>query len=140
MEPGLPFPPFLFPLFFVVLWGFVMLVLAKMGGWSKIAQLFAFSGSFAGDLYRFQSASFGFTNYGNCLNVGVNDIGLYMVPFFLFRSFHKPLFIPWNYICAEKRKVWLFERVRLTVTEVPGVHIDISKGLFQKMERFVTCS
>ena len=41
------------------------------------------------------------THYNNVLTVGADSEGLFLVPFFLFRVGHPPLFVPWAEITAE---------------------------------------
>ncbi len=76
-------------------------------------------------------------NFGSCLDMGVNDAGLYLVPMIIFRLFHKPLLIPWREIQVEPFK-WFFSRgYRLTFRSVPGVSLEIHGATFDKMMEYL---
>ena len=63
-----------------------------MSGWSKLADQFHFQDRFKGKYYRFQSARLNKVNFSSSLEIGMDEIGLYLVPMILFRLFHKPIF------------------------------------------------
>jgi hypothetical protein len=127
----------LFPVFFVGMWCLVLFQLSRMSGWHKLSKFFESKEKVEGKYYRFQSASMKKINFGSSLEVGVNEIGLILVPFIIFRLFHKRLFIPWHYIETEKVKRFFFKGYRLTFKEVNGVYLEVSDRLYQKMEKYL---
>jgi hypothetical protein len=73
-------------------------------------------------------------NYGSCVNVGVNQNGLYLSVVFLFRLGHPPLFIPWPDISAtKKRGFFFFKLVELRFAKCPRIPFVISQRLMDKI-------
>ena len=106
--------PFLaFPLF----WCGVIYLVGKLGGWNKLAQYFpaqTIGGSFFAEVNFGSLKINGLTNYNNALTIKVGDMGIYMVPFFLFRCGHDPVFIPWSAVINhEEKKYWLLTTLTL---------------------------
>jgi len=89
-----------FVLFFLCLWTFVLWITSRASGWHRLAEQYGDTSLFAGDVVRFGSARIGWANYNGALNVGANDMGLYLAPMAIFRAFHPALFIPWSQIEA----------------------------------------
>ncbi|WP_269542249.1 hypothetical protein [Cerasicoccus fimbriatus] len=137
MNEELPFPVYLFPIFFPILWCSILYMLSQMSGWHRVAKTFAYDEKIAGEYLRFQSAQINGVNFNSALEIGINDVGLTMAPFFLFRLFHKRILLPWNYLRAEEYKKWLFSGYKLTLIEDKRFTIVISKKLFKKMQRFL---
>ncbi len=109
-EPGktiLQWLPLAFPLFFPALWCGVLWLLATLGGWRRLSLTYPARGVPEGRHYTMQSAQLGgWCNYNGCLNMVVAAEGLHIVPFFLFRIGHPPLFIPWSSI--HNAREWKF--------------------------------
>ncbi|MFO7899828.1 MAG: hypothetical protein R6V58_12310 [Planctomycetota bacterium] len=63
----------------------------------------------------------------------MSEKGLYLVPFVIFRPFHKPLLIPWREIDAEPFKVLLWRAYRLTIKSHPGRKIELSARTFDRI-------
>lgn len=110
-----------FPFFFIVMWAFLSVLIAHIGGWSQLSEYYRTDQPFSGKIRRWQSGSMRWgTNYGNCLNIGANSEGLYLSVMFLFRTGHPPLFIPWEDISVEERTTWgIFRTIRLTFSKAP---------------------
>jgi hypothetical protein len=73
-------------------------------------------------------------NYGGCINVGVNQNGLYLSVVFLFRLGHPPLFIPWPDISKmKKRAFFFFKQVELRFAKCPRIPFVISQRLMDKI-------
>lgn len=133
MNEEFPFPLYLFPVLFPVLWCFILFVLSRISGWSRVSKIFAYDGKIDGKYMRFQSARISGVRFGSSLEVGVNEVGLLIVPFLPFRPFHKRLLIPWNYLKAEKFKKFLFTGYKLTLEEDDKFSITINGRLFSRM-------
>ena len=129
------FPAF-FPFFFIGIWILVLKKLSSMSGWATLAQQFHFQEKFEGKYYRFQSARLNKVNYSSTLEIGMNEMGLYMVPIILFRLFHQPLFIPWVEIKAEPFKAFLFKGYRLRFRSYPDITLELSRKAFERMLEF----
>jgi hypothetical protein len=81
---------------FLVLWTFILWIISRVSGWHRLAQQYGDTSLFSGEIVRFGSARIGWANYNGALNVGANDMGVYLAPMAIFRPFHPPLFIPWS--------------------------------------------
>ncbi len=128
--------PVVFPLFFIGMWILLLKILSRISGWSKLADQFHFQDKFEGKYYRFQSASLNKINFGGSLEMGMNEIGLYLVPMIFFRLFHKPIFIPWDEIEAEPVKRFLFRGYRLRIKSYPGISLEVFTKTFERMLEF----
>ena len=72
--------------------------------------------------------------YNNILTVGADPDGMYVSVFVLFRFGHPPLFIPWEDVSAEAKRVWLFNVVILKFARCPSIPFWISRKLADKLE------
>jgi len=67
------------------------------GGWSRLSEVYATTRHLPTQLLRRQTVVVGQVVYRNCINVGFDDIGLYLAPGFPVSIFGKrPLFFPWT--------------------------------------------
>jgi hypothetical protein len=83
-------------------------------------------------LWRWQSGVFARTvAYRSCLTVGVNEGGLYLAVWFLFRMAHSPLFIPWGDVKLIETK--RPSRILLRLKNSSKVLITIDRGLAEKI-------
>lgn len=131
--------PYLFSLFFIVVWWFALAGLARMSGWATLAEHYRADVDFDGARRRFQSMSMGNgtladVNFSNCVTLAVNTqtVGLSML--FPFRPYHPPLIIPLDDISIAPHKVmWFFKAVRITARRAPEVKIT----LFQSQARWL---
>jgi len=120
-------------------WIGVTFVISRISGWSVLKDAYGFSNPFSGDLWRFQSASMRWAiGYNNCLTIGSNREGLYISAFFFFRPFHLPLFIPWEDVSVNSKKMLLFKFIDVGSMEfnfqkVPTVPFRISRRLSLKI-------
>ena len=79
------------------------------GGWSRLCEVYATTRHLPTQLLRRQTVVVGQVLYRNCINVGFDDIGLYLAPGFPVSIFGKPpLFFPWTKITRveEGRLFW----------------------------------
>jgi hypothetical protein len=126
----IPFGLWGIPLYFLGLWAFISLMLSFIGGWRSLAKAYPYHGQSTGTLLRFRSAAFRFgTSYRNCVTFGVSPAGLYIEPFFLFRLFHPPMFIPWHDVQNRPFDEWFFSGVEFVTSAVPQVPIRVSLTL-----------
>jgi hypothetical protein len=129
--------PYLFPLFFISMFVFVLFILSKKG-WSDLANEYQFEDFFEGERVGVISAAVNGVNYNNCLLLKYNGEGFYLRPVFIFRLFHKPLFIPWKAIKDIRDKKMLFVQQKELVIGDPTIAImQMRKPTFSKIERMV---
>lgn len=87
---------------FVCMWAGISVALSLLSGWWSLSRRFRASAPSVGRHLRFESGSmgrgvgFGAVSFGSCLFVTVNDRGIRLAMFLLFRLMHPPLFIPWT--------------------------------------------
>lgn len=121
--------PFLFPIFFVAMWVFVLQLIARLGGWSRLAESYQTYTRFEGQLWRFRSGRFGWANYNGCLTLGANHEGLYLAVLPLFRVGHPPLFIPWYDITTTEQTGFLNTSLDFKFTKAPTVRVRLPRTL-----------
>lgn len=134
MEDYLPFliPP-LFFIIFPIFWMSIVFFIAFLGGWTRLAQVYATERAFPPKTFSFQGARLGWANYNGVLTIGVSEEGMYMKPFFLFRVGHRPLFIPWYDVQIGEKK-GLFGETIYTFTRVKGVKLKLSSRLTKRLQ------
>jgi hypothetical protein len=126
------------PAFFApFIWILVSFIISRVGGWSLLARVYlAQADTLDGDSWRFQSIQMRWgTNYGNCVTVRADPLGLGLSVLFLLRLGHPPLLIPWSDITMVTVKKfrffpsWIEFRFRLE----PSIPIRINNKLFSKI-------
>ena len=88
--------PWLFVFLFVAQWALVSYVISLLSGWMELSRRFRDAGAYYSYQWPFQSVRMRtiFGSYGNCVNFGADETGLYMAVFRPFRLGHPPLFYP----------------------------------------------
>jgi hypothetical protein len=119
---------------FPLLWSAVGVLISRLGAWSRIATEYRQWETFDGERWRGQSAKVGWANYGNCLTVGVNQRGVHLSVFFLFRPGHPPIFVPWEDVSVTEGKRLFFKHVDLAFRRAPGARVRLSKRLADKLQ------
>jgi len=128
--------PILLLLFFAGLWILISKIISVMSGWTKLAERYYSEQTFAGRYYRFQSAKLNKVYFRNSLEMGMNEMGLYLIPLIFFRLFHKPLFIPWAEIETETLKTYWIKIYRLRFRSCPNITLDVYKKSFERMGEY----
>ena len=135
----MPFGYF-FPFFFIGMWILISYTLSKKG-WQDLAEKYEAPGNFTGASAGWISAGINGVDYKNCLILKYNGQGMHLVPIFLFRLFHKPIFIPWNEIKdVRKKKVFFIELNELIIGDPFVATIKIKGSTFRKIENFIPAS
>jgi hypothetical protein len=130
--------PYMFLVFFVALWTFVCFIIGLASGWRLLSKRFSCpKGSFHGETWSFRRARMRFfANYGNCLNFGADQSGLYMSIFPIFRVGHPPLLIPWSEITVVPGETGLvFKQRTLRLGRQEAVSIRISASLMEHLRQ-----
>lgn len=102
-------PPLLiilaFVIIFPILWIGIVLLIARLGGWIKLAKLFPATQERSGEVCGYASARFRmFVGYSRCLTITVSQSGIHMRPMLAFRIGHDPIFIPWDAVQDIRQK------------------------------------
>jgi hypothetical protein len=127
---------YVLPFFFVAVWCAAGYATALMSGWRLLARRFRTVTPFTGMKWSMQSAAMRWlTHYNNVLTVGADSEGLFLVPFFLFRVGHSPLFVPWAEINARKTKqLFFFPMVELRLGSFEQIPFTIRPSLAARLE------
>ena len=119
----------LFPIVFFFFWNGVVLLLAALGGWSRLAEHYRTQTSFEGTRWSFKSGRMGFTNYNGCLTIGANSAGLYLAVMPLFRAGHAPLFVPWEDITTAPSRRFFFSYLNFNFARLPSVTLKLPEKM-----------
>jgi hypothetical protein len=105
-----------------------------VGGWPQLVAHYAQRSPFVGQKWHWQSMAIGMLSYRSCLTVGANATGLYIAPWWLFRSGHPPIVIPWSELQVDGPQWWWLMRMYPARTKAcPKVVIRIPQRLFQRL-------
>jgi hypothetical protein len=137
LDEWLRHPEVVVPLLFPFLWIATGFIVSATGGWRALGKRYALGGGqFLGETRRWQGAAMRRgTHYHNVLTIGADHRGLYLAVFFLFRPGHPPLYIPWDRITLERRRMWFTERVVFEFNELPGVYLAVGVPLGESLAR-----
>jgi len=117
----------LFPLF----WLLISSLIAKFGGWSRLATVYRAYDPPRGKAMYFQSASFDLANYNSCLTFHITEQGLHISVLFPFRFGHPPLFIPWrDMLNREEKKLLFCRRIKTDVGQPKLVTLYLPAKVF----------
>ena len=128
--------PIIFPFFFVGMWIVAGYWVALTSGWRLLAKRFRLQQTFLGEKWTMQSARMRwFTQYNNVLTIGADSSGLFIVPLFLFRAWHPPLFVTWSEITDVRETQLLFIKfVEMRLGRVEEVPFRIRVSLAAKIQ------
>jgi len=130
MEDYLLANPWLIVVIGVMGWSVVLSLIARLSGWSLLAEYYEAADAYDGPRRRFQSISmerlkFVPSNYGGVVEFGADARGLHISLFILFRPFHPPLVIPWSDLKVETRQVLMWTQAVLIAARAPEVKIMV---------------
>ncbi len=103
------------PFLFIPMWFLALYLTALVFGWMALAEKYARPGDkhSTGRTKLLSFLGVGMAHYNTCVMISTDSEGLYLSLFFIFRPFHKPLFIPWKNITAEMGTYFFFRCVNL---------------------------
>jgi hypothetical protein len=120
---------------FIAMWCLAVAIIARVGGWARLAEQYRHDGPFEGRKWRFRSANFGrWTSYGGVLTVGGDRQGLYLAVMPLFRIGHPPLFIPWQDVRRTSRRWHEFFGTPLEIGREPPVRVTFTGDIVAELE------
>jgi hypothetical protein len=124
-------------LFAPSIWILVTFIISRVGGWSLLAKAYlAQANTLDGESWRFQSIQMRWaTNYGNCVTVRANPLGLGLSVLWLLRIAHPPLLIPWSDITIHRvrRNRFFPSLIEFRFRLQPSVPIRVNNKLFSKI-------
>jgi hypothetical protein len=127
--------PVIFVVVFGVVWVVVAEAIARPFRWSRVSRAYPFTGKIPRERYWVHSL---WTRRGGCyeyVRIGVDQKGIYFDLLFrlgLFRSWHPPIFVPWEEVSIADSRVFLTPVLELTFRRVPEVPFQLPKSLFSR--------
>ena len=116
-------------LMFAGVWLAITYLLSYISGWAFLAKHYRAARPFAGRYERIRSSQMGplgpFGGARNALNVGVDEEGLHLRMFILFRLNCRDLFIPWRDITVSRGKSFFADFVDFHFRQTPKVGVRI---------------
>lgn len=119
-------------------WILVCLIISRVGGWALLAKVYLEQNSITldGEICKFQSIQMRWaTNYGNCVAIRANPMGLGLSLLWLLRIGHPPLLIPWSDITIRRvrRSRFFPSLVEFRFRLEPSIPVRISNKLSLKI-------
>jgi hypothetical protein len=120
-----------------------LFVLIKVSGWDQIATMYPYCETFQGKIFRFSNGYIGITHFSGSLDIGINQEGLYLKPFFLFRLHYPPALIPWSEISRfEEQGIWWMKfycldvgRPKIRTVKLPSKVFSLYPEIVARLER-----
>ncbi|MDJ0928532.1 MAG: hypothetical protein QNJ73_12915 [Gammaproteobacteria bacterium] len=126
--------PVFLTLFIAFVWCAIMLLIARVGGWSQLAGYYRATGPGPTQTWGFQSISLRYyTGYNGCITMGTDAAALHLSVWLPFRVGHPNLRIPWE----DLHKAATPERfgvIRLFVTRAPQIPLRLRQGQIERLE------
>ncbi len=98
---------------FAVFWALIVWFLSRLGGWSKLADVYPSRMPFDEMCWSWQSGRLRWgVGYNGILKVCADRQALHLSVLFLFRPGHPPLSIPWEDVTGNQRTFWVELRFR----------------------------
>ena len=124
------------PLWFLMIWLVLGVVVSHTGGWSELAKRFRFETEYSGRRWNWQSGKMRWgTNYNGCLTVGSGPEGLYLATAWMFRVRHAPLLVPWPEIEVSRGQVLWWKYVRFRMGREERISLRISAKLGEQVKQ-----
>jgi hypothetical protein len=122
-----------FPIFFSILWVGITLLMSFIGGWGKVAKVYAATERPAdGAELKRVTGMFGVARYKFVLTVITTDTGIYIENRKVFRPGHPPLFIPFPAISkARLQTLFFWEFVAFHVGDPALASVRLPSKVFE---------
>ncbi|NJO82236.1 MAG: hypothetical protein HC828_05110 [Blastochloris sp.] len=116
----------------LLLWAPLFWLLAYVSGWRRLAQYYAAHTPRSSRTYRFCNGTVGYgLSYRGSLEVTINDEGLWLRPFTLFRPGHAPLAIPWSSVIRVwEAPQWGYRAIGMQLQACPDLPILLPAEVF----------
>jgi hypothetical protein len=127
----------LLPLFFLLFWLLICSVMAWLGGWRALGELYPASERPAGKRFGMQKIRCGWVEYNGCVTIGVTPGGLYLAVWPLFRNGHPPLLLPWSSLhVLEIHEGWWGSYVYVAVDNPPVARLRLPLKVVEAAREF----
>lgn len=119
----------IFPLF----WILVIQIISFASGWRSLALKFRTKQQAPANTRYGVSGMMGISRYNGVLNVGFDQIGLFLSVMFLFRPGQPPILIPWEEIEKIEAGTWIFFGKVFRIRTKKGVQIMIPRKYLESI-------
>lgn len=121
-------------LFVVFSWCAVMILISRLGGWSRLAEDYRADGLSPTQTWGVQSISLRYyTGYNGCITMGSDSAALYLSVWLPFRIGHPNLRIPWGDL-SKSATPSRFGVVRLIVSKAPHIPLRLRQSQIERLE------
>ena len=122
-----------FPIFFTALWIGITLLMSFIGGWGRVAKVYAATERPDGGAeLKNVTGMFGVARYKFVLTVITTDAGIYIENRKVFRAGHPPLFIPFPAISnARTQTLFFWEYVAFQVGDPALASVRLPPKVFE---------
>lgn len=134
MNDTVQYIAFLFPVFFIGIWSLILLILARVGGWKRLAVFYGSSRDLSKQQWRMQTIKLGSVRYKNCISIGVGLTSLYLSAPLPFRFGHPRLEIPYSDLTGMEVGDSTTGYVDIGIRRCPEVRLSLLKQLADKIE------
>lgn len=135
VEVSAQYEAIIFLIFPVIMFAFIIKIIPLAAGWKLLHAHYPNNLSGApSKMFHWQSARIGWVSFGNTVNFGVNQYGLYIKPVAIFNwGTMKPILIPWQDLEIKLTTRWV-KMAEITPKKVPHNKILIPQGLYEKIK------
>ena len=126
-------PSLWFLLYFVLLWCAITWLLGRLTGWTFVAKAYPCQEQLP-KLNRWNSCSIPNLTMRNCVNVALDEKGMYFQLFILFRLGNPAIFVPWSDINVTDSKILFFNTRKFTFKRTSEVSFQFYKRTADKFE------
>jgi len=128
--------PVFFGMFIVSMWILALFTIARITGWSRLAEQYRTWAPPETNVMRAVRAYWANVMItGNIYTLACNRQGLYLAVLFPFRFGHPPLLIPWNEIKTRRIKGFLSRRVQLEFGNKLSRPFEIFENTAEKIKQ-----
>lgn len=123
-----------FGLAFAAFWALLFHVIARVGGWSALAETYPERATPVGERFRMRSLQLRVgCNYNGCVTLVASPSGLHLSMPLFFRFGHAPIELPWTELRASRSRSWLMPVIVLTPLRRPEVPVKLSRRFGERL-------
>ncbi len=123
------------PALFVAFWWVISILIARLGGWTQLAEWYATNDDFPAKRLHFRSMQIGMASYSNAITIALDSNSLYLRPFLLFRLAHAPLKIPYRDLTARVIEGRRGRHVTLSVARAPELTLTLTRDVADAIQK-----
>jgi hypothetical protein len=127
--------PLYFPIFFVLMWFAVTVLLGFMSGWYSLMRRFPDRPETPLRTFKNQSGTIGFVSTRSLLTLSVCPSGLRVGMMRIFGPFSKDFFVPWNEMNVSRKDWLLWKAAKISFGNPPGGSLTLMADLADRLAR-----